>query len=206
MTQAVEVPQGYKKNSRGHLVPESTIKAIDLARDELVREIVAGAEETNRAIAAYKGHTFEDIAAFMQLSAERYGISIGGDKGNVSLVSYDGTLKVVRAVEENISFDEGLQAAKALIDECIISWGENVHPNIRALVNDAFQVDQTGKISISRVLGLRRHDFKDEKWEQAMQAISDSIQVIGSKQYMRVYKRATPEGKWEPISLDVASV
>ena len=40
--------------------------------------------------------------------------------------------------------------------------------------------------------------------KKAMDAISDSIQVVGSKNYLRVYQRAEG-GEYKPISLDVAS-
>jgi len=58
----------------------------------------------------------DDVGAFIQLSAEKYEVKVGGNKGNVSLLSFDGRYKIVRQVAENITFDERLQAAKALID------------------------------------------------------------------------------------------
>ncbi|HDL4195665.1 TPA: DUF3164 family protein, partial [Mannheimia haemolytica] len=45
----------------------------------------------------------------------------------------------------------------------------------------------------------------DARWNQAMTAISDSVQVIGSKGYIRFYKR-DENGKYQPISLDMAGV
>lgn len=201
-----QIPDGYRMNAQGHLVPVATIKDIDIARDELVREIVNKAKELHSAIARFKAGTFEDIQAFIELSAEKYGAKIGGNKGNVTLMSFDGRYKIQRTVAENITFDERLQAAKQLIDECIHAWSEGVNDNIRALVNDAFRVDKEGDISIGRVLGLRRLDIKDAKWQQAMAAISDAVQVIGSKSYVRIYERQSDIDKWEPIPLDVASV
>jgi len=38
-----------------------------------------------------------------------------------------------------------------------------------------------------------------------MQAVSDSLQVAGSKAYIRVYARR-PDGKYEPIALDLAAL
>ena len=70
---------------------------------------------------------------------------------------------------------------------------------------DAFQVDKEGKISTGRVLGLRRHDIKDEKWLQAMDAIAESINVVDSKSYVRFYER-DKDGKYQAISLDFANV
>lgn len=107
---------------------------------------------------------------------------------------------------ETIVFDERLQAAKALIDECINGWSKGSNANIKVLVNDAFKVDQEGKISAGRVLGLRRHDITEEKWMLAMKAISDSMRVASSKPYIRFYKRDDTTGDYMPISLDVAAI
>ena len=153
----------------------------------------------------FKKLSFEDIAAFIQLSAEQHGVQVGGNKGNVTLFSFDGKYKIVRQSQESIRFDESLQAAKALIDECISEWAAGSNDNIRVLINDAFQVDKEGKISTGRVLSLRRLDIRDEKWLRAMDAISDSIIVTDSKNYVRFYERDS-EGKYQAISLDFANV
>lgn len=198
-------PQGYLENASGHLVPIDKVRPIDLARDSLVREIVEKAKSVSANIAEFKVATFGDIAAFVQLSAEQYGAKIGGNKGNVTLLSYDGRYKVQRAISETISFDERLQAAKALIDECITDWAASSRPEIQVLVGDAFQVDKEGNINTGRVLGLRRLDIQDERWLRAMQAIGEALQVVGSKSYVRVYERVGDTGEYQPIPLDVAT-
>lgn len=200
----MSIPQGYKEDAAGRLVPLSTIRPIDLARDDLVLEIVASARQLSEAIAKFKSSAFGDIAAFVSMSAAEYGVKIGGSKGNVTLLSFDGRYKIQRAIAESLSFDERLQAAKELIDQCITDWSQGSSPEIRALVNDAFQVDQAGKINTGRVLGLRRLDIKDERWLKAMTAISEAVQVVGSKAYVRVYERVGDSGEYKPIPLDVA--
>jgi hypothetical protein len=140
------------------------------------------------------------------MSMEQHGAKVGGAKGNVTLMSFCGRYKVQVAVAESLTFDERLQAAKALIDECIHSWSEGANDNIRVLVNDAFQVDVAGNISIGRVLGLRRLNITDPTWERAMKAISESVQVTGSKRYVRVYERVGDSDRWQAVVLDVAAV
>ena len=39
-----------------------------------------------------------------------------------------------------------------------------------------------------------------------MQAISDSINIIGSKAYLRFYTRDDSTGGYLPLSLDIASI
>lgn len=200
----MNIPEGYRQAADGSLVPIAKIKPIDLARDELVLEIVNRAQGLSGIMADFKTDTFADIAAFVQLSAEQYGAKLGGEKGNVTLYSFDGKYKIQRAMSENIVFDERLQAAKALIDDCINKWSEGINDNIHVLVNDAFRVDKEGKISTGRVLGLRRLNIVDAEWQQAMNAISESLQVVGTKAYIRIYVRDGEADKYVPLSLDLA--
>jgi len=198
------VPENLRLKHDGSYVPIGKIKPIDIARDDLVKEIVERAKPLSGDIAAFKLRTFADIQAFIEMSAEQYGARIGGSKGNVTLMSFDGRYKIQRAISEQITFGEQLQAAKALIDECIHTWSEGANDNIRVLVNGAFQVDKEGNISISRVFGLRALDIKDTKWLNAMQAISDAVQVVSSKAYIRIFERVGESDQWLPIPLDVA--
>jgi len=201
-------PEGFMADSAGRLVPIETVRPVDIERDKLVLEIVEKAKALNTAITQFKGAVFGDIEAFVELSAEQYGVTLKGaaGKGNVSLASYDGRYKVQRAVAESISFDERLIAAKALIDECITDWSAGSRPEIHALINNAFQVDKAGKINTGRVLGLRRLEITDERWQAAMRAIGEAVQVVGSKSYVRVYERIGDTEQFRAIALDVASV
>ena len=115
----MEDMKGFMKNAHGGYDPVSAIKPIDLARDDLVKDIVKKSEEMSCAIADMKKGFFDDVKAFLDLSAEKYNVTLGGKKGNLTLVSYDGSYKVLVAVNESIQFDERLLAAKELIDECI---------------------------------------------------------------------------------------
>lgn len=196
-------PTGFRLNSKGGFDPESTIHPIDLARDSLVLEIAAKAKSAAADLAALKAAFFNDIAAFVQLSAEEYGVQLGGEKGNVSLTSYDGKYKVLRAIQESLVFDERLQAAKVLIESCLRRWSKGAPPELQVIVNDAFQVDQAGNINTGRVLGLRRLAIQDEEWQRAMIAIGEALQVTGSKSYVRIYERDA-NGEYKAISLDVA--
>lgn len=195
----------YRQDAKGNLVPLANIKEIDLLRDELVMEIAAKAKTVQQQMAVFKADSMADIAAFVQLSADRYDVSLGGKKGNVTLHSFDGQYRVNLSMQDTLVFDEGLLAAKALIDECINEWTEGSRSELKTLINAAFQVDKEGNISTARVLGLRRLDIKDDKWQRAMEALSDSLQVHTSKQFVRVYKR-DEAGDYQLVSLDIAKV
>lgn len=199
------IPAGYWRNAQGGLTPDALVKPIDRTRDQLVRDMIAAAKAHSAELGRFKAAAFGDVEAFVRLSAEQYGAKLGGTKGNVTLVSFDGRYKVVRQMQDSIVFDERLQAAKALIDECIQTWGKGSDAKIMALVDDAFAVGQEGKINTARVLGLRRLDIADPKWQAAMQAISDSVKVASSTPYIRFYERVGETAEYRAISLDVAS-
>ena len=198
------VPPGYCLKADGSLTPEGLMKPVDLMRDKLVLELIAGAKAHSATLAEFKTHAHDEIAAFVSLSAGEYGVEIGGKKGNVQLLSYDGRYKLMRQTQDTLVFDERLQAAKELIDQCIERWSVGIRDEIRVLVNDAFRVNQQGLIDTKRVLGLRRLDIKDEQWQAAMQAIGDSVQTLSTKSYIRFYER-DDKGEYKLISLDVAS-
>ena len=206
MTTENAIPEGYRADAKGCLVPETMIKPIDRARDELVQELARQAKGVSDGLRDFKAKVFADINAFVDLSAEQYDVKLGGKKGNLTLFSFDGAFKVQVAIAEHMVFDERLQAAKHLIDECIIAWSQGSRDEIKVLVQSAFQTDKEGKINTGRVLALRRLDIRDEKWQKAMQAIGESLQVVGSKEYVRFYERIGNTDQYRPISLDVAAV
>lgn len=199
------VPKGYMMDAHGRLVPEEVVKEIDKTRDSLVREIIAKANELSKTLAEFKEKAMGDIQAFVALSAEKYKVKLGEIKGNLSLQTYDGEYRLIVAIAETLTFDERLQAAKELIDGCIRDWASESKAEVRALINYSFEVDKTGKVNTKRILGLRRIDIKDPRWLQAMEAISDSLQIAGSKAYIRAYKRQD-NGDYKQINLDIAAL
>lgn len=202
-----QIPEGYMENSRGGLDPVSVVKDIDKLRDQMVKEIVSKSIEASEKLKVLKENFFKTIEAFVELSAEKYNVKFGGKKGNMSFLSYDGRFKVVVSVNEDIIFDERLQIAKELIDQCINDWSQGSRDEIKALVQDAFYVGKSGNLNKNRILGLRRLDIQDERWQKAMQAISDSVQITGSKQYIRIYVRNKNDAeKYDLLSLDVAAL
>jgi len=203
---AKKIPDGYMQDQQGKLVPVEMVKPIDIERNDMVLQLVDQAKTKSVELAAFKENAMSAIEKFVNLSGRKYQVKMGGNKGNVTLMSYDGRFKIQRAIGEHLVFDERLQVAKELIDQCLNEWSEGSRPEIKVLINDAFQVDKQGKVSTARIFGLQRLDIKDRKWKKAMKAISDSVQVAGSKSYVRIYERVGDTDEYKPIPLDVAAL
>jgi hypothetical protein len=200
------VPDGYWVDARGALLPETLIKARDRDRDALVGQIVEQAKALHVQLGQFKQAAFDAIEAFEQRSAADYGARIGGKKGNIVLHSFDGRYRIQRAIADKITFDERLQTAKVLIDQCMQDWTKDASPEVRSLIDEAFQVDKTGSVNTQRILRLRRLNIRDGRWQQAMTAIQDAIHVIESQSYLRLYQRKIPNAPYQPISLDIAGI
>lgn len=202
----VEIPAGYMKDAKGRLVPVVNIPAPEKLEDQLVRKVIGFAEVLSAEIGRFKGHTFDDVATFMDLLAEKYGARKRGldGKGNVTLSSYDGSLRIQVHVQDQLTFGAGLQVAKSLVDECLIAWSADARPELRAVVTEAFRTDKAGQVSREGVFALLRMEIEDAGWQRAMEALRESIRVIGSKTYIRMQRRDA-HGAWKTITIDLAS-
>jgi hypothetical protein len=113
------IPAGFVMNAVGHLVPEHQVREHDKLRDGVARDLSTIALDINKALAAFKAKALADIDDLIAISSARYGVTIGGKKGNASITTYDGQFKIERAMAERITFTEEILAAKELIDQCI---------------------------------------------------------------------------------------
>ncbi|KKI17488.1 DUF3164 family protein [Sphingomonas sp. Ag1] len=196
----------YLRDAKGSLVPIEAVKPVDLLMDESVRGIIGRATAASDTVRMFKRETFSTITALQELIAQQYGTTLGGKKGNITLTSFDGCMKVQLQVADLIEFGPELQAAKLLIDECLAEWSADSGAEMRALVNRVFQVDKQGQINRAELFMLMRVESADERWNRAISAIRESIRVIGSREYVRFYERPTPDAAWRPISIDLATV
>ncbi|MGO4735949.1 DUF3164 family protein [Bosea sp. 2KB_26] len=212
-TAATTIPSGaieidgkpYMRNAKGALMPAELVKAADKLEDETVRKVLAFALDLSAQIARFKAHTFADLNAFQSLLEQEYGARAGGEKGNVTFQSYDGLMKVQVQIADLIEFGPQLQEAKKLIDECLVEWGAESRPEIRAIVTQAFNVEKAGQINKAELFSLLRMDIADERWKRGMDAIRDAIRVTGTKEYVRFYRRSNPQGKFVAVPIDLAA-
>lgn len=206
MSTTTEIPPGYMQNAVGHLVPIDNVREQDKLRDEAVRRLVSRGLQINQTLTDYKRQALAEIDDLIQIAADKFEVTIGGRKGNVTLTSYDGRYKIQRQVADRIQFGEELEAAKELINLCIDRWSEGANDNIRALVDRAFRTDDKGKIKTASVLELLRLEINDSQWKSAMEAIKDSIQTAGTAVYIRISERIGTTDQYKAIPLDLAAV
>ena len=196
----------FTYDAKGNLVPVSMIKPQDKLQDEVVRKIMGYAIALSEQVGRFKAHTFDDIGGFEALLAQEYGAKLGGAKGNMTLMSFDGLFKVQVQVADNVVFGPELQIAKALIDECLNEWAAGTRDEIRAIITRAFNTDKEGQVNRAQIYMLLRLEIEDDRWQRAMKAIRDAMRVVGSKTYVRCYMRDAFDAPWAAVSIDLAKV
>ncbi|EHH68394.1 DUF3164 family protein [Gluconobacter morbifer] len=198
------VPDGFMEDAAGRLVPVANVRPEDLLQDELVRGLVAKACGLREQMVSFRRDGMIEIQSFLDLLAEKYGAKRGGSKGNVSLKTYDGRLRVLVAIGDFITFGPELQIAKDLIDSCLTRWSEGANQNIKAIVLDAFDVGKEGRLNTTKILGLRRYSIEDEEWMRAMDAITASVRIDSTRSYLRFYERPEGSESYQQIPLELA--
>lgn len=203
---AITVPKGFHQNAVGHLVPDDLIDEHDLLRDELVNELMAQCEVTSQQLGVIKRSMADSVAAFVSLVGDKYGVKIGGEKGNVTLTSFDGLRKIQRARAGRVGVGESILAAEAIIGDLLNEWTEGAPGELRTIIDRAFRRNQEGQLSVPRLIDLTKVDIKDKRWAQAVKAIQDALYEQDTITYFRAYRRDSTDAPWQAVPLDLAAV
>lgn len=206
MNTETAIPDGYMKDSAGRLVPESQIKEQDKLRDQTVTDLVVQAKTINQQLAEFKRRALNDVADLLQVAADKYDVTLGGKKGNVSLTTFDGRYKIQRTYAENIVFTEELEAAKTLFAEYLDQVTAGAGDDVRMLIDRAFRTNRNGNIKTAELLGLIKIEIQNPLWKTAIAALTDSIATAGTTVYVRAYERVGDSDSYRQIPLDLASV
>lgn len=205
MTTTTKTPERTMTDNLGNAVPLRYVSKIDRERDRVVRQLFRKAERLNEQLAEFRVECLETIEAFLDWEAAQGDGPQRGPKGNVSLPSFDGTLRVTRARQASIEFDERLQSARELIREHITDKAANLDRDIQVIIDDAFN-GSNGRLSTARVLGLLKLKIAGPKWVQAMELIKESIRVSATREYARFHRRpGGSKAEYQQVALDIAN-
>jgi hypothetical protein len=195
----------YWENSSGNLVPEEMVKPYEQLKDGIVQAISEKIKKMKKEMEEIKNETMSDIDTFMEIAAEEYKVNLGGKKGNVTLTSYDGSIKIVIANSTNQEFNEKINFAKALIDEYLTELTKDSAIELKTIISSAFKIRQ-GKLDVRRILELRSYDIKDSKWKRAMELINESLEITNSNRCFRLYVRNDSGNSYDRVNMDFATV
>lgn len=199
---------GLWVNKKGEGTHPDLIRADEKIKDELVEKLIVQAVDISSILNRFKKDALGEVNDYFDLLLQNYHLDAlkNSKKGNITLENYSGTMKVQIQNADSVSFDEKLQIAKIKIDECLHELTEGSSPEIKTLITKAFEVDKKGDINAKKILALKSYDISHPKWIEAMIIIDESIEIVGSKAYIRFYTRESTNKEYKLISLDLAGV
>lgn len=198
--------RGLWINKKGESVHPEMVRIDEKIKDELVEKLLLQAHDVSSNIVRFKEDAFEEVESYFTLLLENYNMDAkkSSQKGNITLENFSGTMKVQLANADSISFDEKLQIAKIKIDECLHELTEGASPEIKTLITKSFEVDKKGDVNAKKILALKAYDISHPKWREAMAIIDESVEIVGSKAYIRFYARESQDKPYKQVVLDVA--
>lgn len=201
--------QGNWLDSRGSAVPPKYVSALDRRRDAVVERIHKIGAKLEAAMLKAKREVLSELDDYLAFLEKETGTERTG-KGNLTLTNFSGNLQIEKRMDDVTDFDERLQSAKTLIDECLEEWSEGSREEIAVVVREAFNLDKKGRVNQHMILRLLRLSIKDARWNQAMDLIRESIQVLGTRQYLLLNRRGknaeTGSEQWERVNLNFSAM
>lgn len=203
-TEHPQVINGRMLDQNESLVLVKNIHEKDLLYHDLVLSIAVIWKDLSGKVQRFKQHTFEDVAAVLDLLFEKYQVKRGGQDGNMQFFTFDRRYKLTIAIQKKINFGPELQAAQAKLNSALDEMTTNDTSDLRTLVTAAFSLDG-GQLRVAEILRLRGFKIENERWNEAMQIINEAIVVISSKKQIRLYERNI-QGEYIAIPLDIAAL
>lgn len=193
-------------NRNGRPVPEANVDPIAKRRDAAVHKMVARALELADQMKKVKAEILNEVSEYITELQKINGVKKQDAKGNYQLSDYANLNQVQVAMNNVIEFDERLNVAKTLIDKCLVKWTKRGNQNVRAIINDAFDVDKKGNVNKMRIFGLMALQINDKDWKKAMELIRASMQVSDTRQYLNIRTRKSNIDKWDFVNLNFSSI
>ena len=148
-------------DAQGRVIPVKVLQPEIVEKDATVKKTMDYALKLQERIISDKQKMIQIIEKYLNDAARRNGLEW---KGNALLISFDEKFRIELRFREKIQFGIELQLAKQKIDECIKAWSADSSDNLKAIINEAFQVDKRGQLARYRIFALRRYKIKDPVW------------------------------------------
>jgi hypothetical protein len=194
-------------DAMGNQVPVRYVSKYDKARDAGVRRILARWMKARTYLEQVMADSLADLGK-IAIARDAAGIS-GGEKGNLQVSSFDGLVTVGLNVRYEIHLDERVVKARELMLDYARSLASKLGDDgdaqaLLAIIDEAFQANRSGALSVARVMSLMRREIKSQQWIEAKRLLSESMETRRGKSYLRVESRTDRQQDPVPVRLDIA--
>lgn len=199
---ALKDKNGNWLDGAGQPVPVKYVDKIAKKRDAMVARVVKKALTEEARLMDLKREFMAEINGYLDWLVEQHGTEALNDGGNYILSGFSQDQRVTLKIQKFLNFDERIHIVKQKIDSCLTRWSQGGNAHLKAVVFEAFKVDQQGRLDTMRVLSLRRIKIQDKEWLEAMELLTEAISVVGSKAYIILQVRPARTADWRTIRLN----
>lgn len=195
------------RDETGMEIPFNRITPYERLAERTTAKLAKEAEKVHNGLTEFKTLIKNEAIKLYEAFCKENNGKIGQGKGNATFYNFDRSIKFEVAVNEAISFDENTIAlAKTKLDDLLSEGLGGAKEWVKELVMDAFQTSG-GKLDPKKILGLRRHAqrINDPRYDEVMKLIDKGIRKPKSKEYFRVWVRAS-NGEYDDIQLNFSAI
>lgn len=195
----------------GNHIPEKYVPAHERREDALVMTAAESMLAINEAMQQAKAVIMQKFEQYLADLAAEGGEGELNPGGNYTLRDFSGIYKFEVSNAKIQQFDDRIKVAAQKLERVIDTWavGAAGRDELKTLATEAFESDQQGRISPSKVFGLQKRlrglAATNPEIAEVVRLISESIRVIGRKQYITLSRRAE-DGSWESVPMDFARI
>ena len=197
----MKTPKTMRDNN-GRDVPIKYVSAYDRARDAASRRILNRFTSARKTLEKVVAESIADLDKISQLKDSL------GDKGNFSITSFDGLIRVSIRQRYNIFLDERVVKARELmlnyVNQVLSRVGDKDAAALRLIVSEAFKANAQGFLSTSRIFSLLRMEINDAGWREAKAILQDSVTPQKGKRYLVCEVRPSMQKDFAAIRLDIS--
>lgn len=191
----------------GNTIPVSYVKPVEKVNERVTVTIATKALKVSQALSGLKAEIEQLTEQAFEAFRQEYKGKKQDHKGNISIFSFDRSIKIVVRVSEAIKFDDQTiyQAKEKLTD--FLRDGISAKDNIiKEMVLDAFST-AGGRLDVKKIFGLKRYASRidDKRYAEAMRLIDEAIRRPDSATYYQVWLRNS-KGEYDGIPLALADV
>lgn len=214
---AIRDKQGRWISAAGKAVPVKNVRPADREKDRLVESIYGELKAMQADMERKKAAILARIEDYKNLLEDEFDASFGAG-GNLTLTNYSGNKQVEIKVNKQIHHDEKLHLAEGLMREALNEMIDELRGgskagseptalrNIIGIVDHAFALTETGHVARHRIVQLKQVEVDHPKWRRALALIDESEVVRGTKQYLHLRERATPEQRFQTVPLNFSVI
>lgn len=188
--------------------PRANLSTTGLLGNDLAIELVEDAKSLHDLMAEQKARMFQKAEQYVEAVLAEYNAKKRkNSRGTFTAESLDDRFKVELSIANLLRVNANVMAAHSLMTEVLNDLTEDVRPEIRMLLEAAYVPDEkTGRVSVERLKQVRNVSLPHPRWGEVLKAVADSIEVAGSRPYLRFYWREDRRDDWQPIVLQFSSI